>query len=75
MHSREVMDNHLRVSPGEIKRGKVELDPQESPGEIKYREVEMGSESWTAFASVVPRQLFYAHRRCDFDPHCCRNSH
>ena len=49
MDSREDLDNHLRVSPGEIKRGKVELDPQESPGEIKCREVEMGSESWTAF--------------------------
>ena len=49
MDSREELDNHLRVSPGEIKRGKVELDPQESPGEIKSREVEMDSESWTAF--------------------------
>ena len=32
------------------------LDPEESPEEIKSREVELGSESWTSFALVVPQQ-------------------
>ena len=49
------------VGPGEIKRRGVVLDPQESPGEIKSREVELGSESWTSFASVVPQQQCYGH--------------
>ena len=43
-------------SPGEIKRREVVLDPQVSPEEIKSREVELGSESWTYFASVVTQQ-------------------
>ena len=29
------------------------LDPQENPEEIKSREVDLGSESWTSFASAV----------------------
>ena len=37
--------------PDEIKRRKVELDPQVSPEEIMSREVELGCESWTSFAS------------------------
>ena len=37
------------------------LDPQVSPGEIMSRELELGSESWTSFASVVPQQLCYGH--------------
>ena len=41
------------AGPGEIKRREVVLDPQESPEEIKSREMELGSESWTSFASVV----------------------
>ena len=41
------------AGPGEIKRREVVLDPQVSPEEIKSREVELGSESWTSFASVV----------------------
>ena len=36
---------------GEIKRREVVLDPQVSPEEIMSREVELGSESWTSFAS------------------------
>ena len=34
-------------------RREMVLDPQGSPEEIKSREVELGSESWTSFASVV----------------------
>ena len=41
------------------------LDPQESPEEIKSREVELGSESWTSFASVVTQQQCYGHCPCD----------
>ena len=42
------------------------LDPQgENPGEIKSREVELGSESWTSFASVVLQQTCYGHCPCD----------
>ena len=37
------------------------LDSQQSPEEIKSREVELGSESWTSFASVVTQQLCYGH--------------
>ena len=37
------------AGPDEVRRGEVELDPQESPGEIKSWEVELGSESWTTF--------------------------
>ena len=44
------------AGPGEIKRREVVLDPQESPEEIESREVELGSESWTSFASVVTQQ-------------------
>ena len=42
-----------------------ELDCQASPGEIKSREVELGSESWTSFASVAPQQLCYERCPCD----------
>ena len=35
----------------EVKRRKVELDPQVSTEEIMSREVELGCESWTFFAS------------------------
>ena len=38
------------------------LDPQESPEETKSRDVELGSESWTSFASVVPQQQCYGHK-------------
>ena len=41
------------AGPGEIKTREVVLDPQQSPEEIKSREVELGSKSWTSFASVV----------------------
>ena len=55
------LDSHEEVrlsfaGPGELKRREVVLDPQVIPEEIKSREVELGSESWTTFASVVPRQ-------------------
>ena len=55
------LDSHEEVidtfaGPGEIKRMEVVLDPQVSPEEIKSREVELGSESWTSFASVVTQQ-------------------
>ena len=53
------------VGPGEIKSREVVLDPQESPREIKSREVELGSESWTSFASVVTQQQSYGHCPCD----------
>ena len=57
---------HTFAGPGEIKRREVVvLDPQVSPEEIKSREVELGSESWTFFASVVPQQLCYGHCPCD----------
>ena len=52
-------DETINQSPGEIKRREVVLDPQESLEEIKSREVELGSESWTSFASVVPQQQCY----------------
>ena len=42
------------------------LDPQESPEEIKSREVELGSESWTSFASVVTQQLCYGNCPGDY---------
>ena len=41
------------------------LDPQESPEEIKRREVELGSESYTSFASVVTQQQCNGHCPCD----------
>ena len=41
------------------------LDPQVSPEEIMSREVELGSESWTSFASVVTQQQCYRHCPCD----------
>ena len=56
-------------SPEEIMSREVVLDPQESPGEIMSREVELGSESWTAFASVVTQQQCYGHCPCDSAPH------
>ena len=45
------------------------LDPQESPDEIKRREVELGSESWTSFASVVTQQRSNGHCPCDCSAH------
>ena len=57
------------AGPGEIKKREVVLDPQESPGEIKSREVELGSESWTSFASDVTQQQCYGQCPCDFVPH------
>ena len=57
------------AGPGETKRREVELDPQVSPEEIMSREVELGSESWTAFASVVTQQQCYGHCPCDSAPH------
>ena len=62
------------AGPGEIKRREVMLDPQLSPEEITSREMELGSESWTSFASVVPQQQCYGHRPCDSAPHSSRNS-
>ena len=53
------------AGPGEIKRREVVLDPQVSPEEIESREVELGSESWTSFASVVTQQQSYGHCPCD----------
>ena len=53
------------ADPGEVKGREVVLDPQESPEEIKSREAELGSESWTSFASVVPQQLCNGHCHCD----------
>ena len=56
-----VLESHEEVrlsfaGPGEIKRREVVLDPQVSPEETMSREVELGSESWTSFASVVTQQ-------------------
>ena len=45
------------------------LDPQVSPEEIKSMEVELGSESWTSFASVVTQQQCYGHCPCDSTLH------
>ena len=45
------------------------LDPEESSEEIMSKEVELGSESWTSFASVVPQQQCYGHCLCDSVPH------
>ena len=53
------------AGPGEIKRSEVVLDPQVSSEEVKSREVELGSESWTSFASVVTQQQCYGHCPCD----------
>ena len=50
------------AGPGEIKGREVVLDPQVSPEEIKSREVELGSESWTSFASVVTQQQCYGKK-------------
>ena len=58
-----------QVSPEEIKRREVVLDPQVSQEEIKSREVELGSESWTSFASVVTQQQCYGHCPCHSAPH------
>ena len=41
------------------------MDPQVSPEEIKSREVELGSESWTSFASVFTQQQCYGYFPCD----------
>ena len=38
------------------------LGPQESLEEIRNREVELGSESWTSFALVVPQQQCYGNK-------------
>ena len=63
-------------SPGEIKRREVswtltkKLDTFADPGEIKRREVELGSETWTYFATVVTQQQCYRHCPCDSAPHC-----
>ena len=53
---------------GEMKRREVVLDPQEILEEIKSREVELGSESWTLFASVVSQQQRYGRCPCDTAP-------
>ena len=45
------------------------LEPQVSPEEIKSREVELGSESWTSFASVVSHQQCCGHCLSDSAPH------
>ena len=68
------LDSHEEVrlsfaGPGEIKRREVVLDPQVNPEEIKRREVELGSESWTSFASAVSQQQCYGHCPCDSAPH------
>ena len=68
----ELCIEEVRLSfagPDEIKRMEVVLDPQESPEKIKSREVELGSESWTSFASVLPQQLCYGHCPCGSAPH------
>ena len=57
------LHSHITRVPGQIKRRKVELDPQVSPEEIMSRELELGCESWTSFASgrsstAVQRTLF-----------------
>ena len=57
------------AGPSEIKRREVILDPQVSPEEIKNREVELGSESWTSFASVVSQQQCYGQCPSDSAPH------
>ena len=41
------------------------LDPQESPEEIKSRELELGSESWTSFASGVTQHQCNGHCPCE----------
>ena len=53
-----------QVSLVEIKSREVVLDPQVSLVEIKSREVELGSESWTCFASVVTQQQCNGHCLC-----------
>ena len=68
------LDSHEKVrlslvGLGEIKRREVVLNPQESPEEIKSKEVELGSESWTSFASVVPQQLCYGQAHMWSSPH------
>ena len=62
------------AGPGEIKRREVVLDPQVSPEEIMSREMELGSESWTSFASVVTQHQCCGHCPCDSAPHNCGNS-
>ena len=57
------------ADPGEIKKREVVLDHQVSPEEIMSREVELGSESWTSFASVVTQQQYYGHCPRDSAPH------
>ena len=50
------------TGPGEIRRREVVLDPRVSPEEIKSMAVELGSESWTSFASVDKNS---GGRHCD----------
>ena len=57
------------MGPGEIKRREGVLEPQVSREKIKSREVELGSESWTSFASVVSQQQCYGHCLSDSAPH------
>ena len=57
------------AGPGEIKRREGVLDPQVSTEEIMSREVELGSESWTSFASAVIQQQCYGHCPRDSAPH------
>ena len=56
------------AGPSEIKRREVVLDPQLSPEEIMSREGELGSGSWTSFASVVPQQQCRGHCPRDSAP-------
>ena len=64
------------AGPGEIRRREVVLDPQVSPEEIMSREVELGSESWTSFASVVTQHQCYSygHCPCESAPHSSRTA-
>ena len=52
-----------------MKSREVVLDLQVSPEEMKSKEVELGSESWTSFASVVSQQQCYGDCPCDSAPH------
>ena len=57
------------AGPGEIKKREVVLGPQVNPEGMKIREVELGTESWTSFASVVSQQQCNGHCPCDSAPH------
>ena len=61
------LDLYLRVQA--TSGGRRLLDPYVSPEEIKSREVQLGSESWTSFASVVPQRQCYGHCPCDSAQH------